>query len=148
VREKTDALGIIPGETQVRLLVRATKDGIKDRFAKSQRAVWTPELYTVLERNGPNSWLIDVPAGEVKIWPSYAMRVVEVDRVKSASGEKKGSKIDIAVERAKRLEARNISEEEQAAALAAPARPRSERAVRRDYAAMARGSGRVYTLFM
>jgi hypothetical protein len=147
VREKTDALGIIPGETQVRLLVRATKDGIKDRFAKSQRAVWTPELYTVLERNGPNSWLIDVPAGEVKIWPSYALKVVDVDRVKAS--EKKGPKIDIAVERAKRLEARNISEEEQAAALAAPARPRSERAVRRDYAAMARGSGRrTYTLFM
>jgi hypothetical protein len=145
VREKTDALGIIPGETQVRLLVRATKDGIKDRFAKSQRAVWTPELYTVLERNGPNSWLIDVPAGEVKIWPSYALKVVDVDRVKAS--EKKGPKIDIAVERAKRSFAREISEDEQKANLAAPARPRSERAVRRDYAAMARGSGRVYTLY-
>jgi hypothetical protein len=146
VREKTDALGIIPGETQVRLLVRATKDGIKDRFAKSQRAVWTPELYTVLERNGPNSWLIDVPAGDVKIWPSYALKAVDVDRVKAS--EKKGPKIDIAVERAKRMEARNISEEEQAAALAAPARPRSERAPRVDYAAMAKGGGRrVYTLY-
>ena len=146
VRAKTDAMAIVPGETQVRLLIRATKDGIKDRYAKSQRAVWTPDVYTVLERNGPNSWVIDVPAGEVAIWPSYALKVVDVDRLKAS--EKKGPKIDIAVERAKRLEARNISEEEQAAALAAPARPRSERAVRRDYAAMAKGSGRrVYTLY-
>ena len=35
-----------------------------------------------------------------------------------------GAKVDIAVERAKRLESRNISEEETAAALAAPAAPK------------------------
>jgi hypothetical protein len=130
----------------VRLLVRATKDGVRDRFAKSQRAVWTPELYTVLERNGPNSWVVDVPAGEVKIWPTYALKLVK-KALGSREATKEGLKVSVPVERAKRLEARNISEEEQAAALAAPARPRSERAVRRDYAAMAKGGGRVYTLY-
>ena len=153
VRAKSDALGIIPGKTQVRLLVRATKDGAKDRFAKSQRAVWTPETYTVLSRNGPNSWVVDVPAGEVKIWPSYAIRasaVVDVRASAVKTSQKTGAKIDIAVERAKRLESRNISEEEQAAALAAPAaRDKRERAPRVDYAKLARGGGRrVYTLYM
>lgn len=151
VREATDKIGIVPGETQVRLLVRQTKAALKDGFAKGQRAVWTPETYTVLERNGPNSWVVDVPGNEVQIFPSWALKVVDMERLQSGptGRQTQGKKVDVAVERAKRMEARSISEEEQAAALAAPARPRSERAVRRDYAAMARGGGRrVYTLYM
>ena len=148
VREATDMIGIVPGETQVRLLVRQTKAALKDGFAKSQRAVWTPETYTVLERNGPNSWVVDVPGNEVKIFPSWALKVVDMERLQSGPRQTQGEKVDVAVERAKRMEARNISEEDQAAAIAAPARPRRERAVRRDYAAMARGGGRVYTLYL
>lgn len=137
VREATDQLGIVPGETQVRLLVRQTKAGQQDGFAKSQRAVWTPELYTVLERNGPNSWVVDVPPGSVKIYPSWALKVVDVGMLQRSM--RKGQKVDVAVERAKRMEARNISPAENAAALAAPAQPRRERAKKVDYAAMAKG---------
>lgn len=149
VREATDKLGIVPGETQVRLLVRQTKAALKDGFAKGQRAVWTPETYTVLERNGPNSWVVDVPGNEVKIFPSWALKVVDMERLQSGqTSRSSGKKVDVAVERAKRMEARNISEEEQAAALAAPARPRRERAARVDYAALVKGSGRrTYTLY-
>ena len=146
VRLKTDALGIVPGETQVRLLVRATKEGAQDKFAKSQRAVWTPDVYTVLQRNGPNSWVVDVPHGEVKIWPTYAMQVVDTSSL--SKSEKEGPSVDIDVERAKRLEERNISADEQAAAIAAPAaRDKRDRKPRVDYARLAKGGGRRYTLY-
>ena len=133
---KTDALGIVPGQSRVRLLVKYTKQGV-DSYAIGQRAVWTPEIYTVLSRTGPNSWLVDVPPGSVKIWPSYAVKVVEEDTLVAPT--KKGPKVDMTVERARRLEALNISSEEQAAALAAPARARSARAARVDYARLASG---------
>lgn len=136
-RVKADARGIIPGETQVRLLVRQTKAGL-DKFAKSQRAVWTPEVYTVTERDGPNSWRVDVPRGEVSIFPSWALKVVDTERLNApATRAFEDKRVYVPVARAKRMEARNISEAEQAAALAGPARPR--RAARVDYARLARG---------
>ena len=136
-RVKTDALGISDkrGETQVRLLVRQTKAGL-DKFSKSQRAVWTPTVYKVLERNGPNSWRVDVPRGEVSIFPSWALKVVDTKRLNAPA--KRDEKVFVPVARAKRMEARNISEAEQAAALAGPARPKRV-AVRPDYARLARG---------
>ena len=133
-RVKADALGIIPGETQMRLLVRQTKAGL-DKFAKSQRAVWTPTVYKVLERNGPNSWRVDVPRGEVSIFPSWALKIVNVAKLNAPA--KRDEKVYVPVARAKRMEARNISEEEQAAALAGPARPRRRAAGRPDYARLA-----------
>ena len=120
----------------MRLLVRQTKAGL-DKFAKSQRAVWTPTVYKVLERNGPNSWLIDVPRGEVSIFPSWAIKVVTVTKLNAPA--KRDEKVYVPVARAKRMEARNISEEEQAAALAGPARPKRRAAGRPDYAKLARG---------
>ena len=142
-RAITDKLDIVPN-TRVRLLVAKTKEGGQDAHAKSQRRVWTSEAFTVLARNGPNSFTIDVPAGEVKIWPSYALQVVVGEPQPTAPQEllPSGSKVNVKVVRAKRLEARNISEGEQAAALAAPARPRSARAARVDYAALAGGKPR------
>ena len=137
VRERVDRLGIGPG-TQVRLLVSRTREGARDKHAKSQRRVWTADLYTVLERNGPNSFVVDVPAGEVRIWPFYAMMVVRKALKSTPAG---GKKVDVKVERAKKLEARNISEEEQAAALAAPAQPRRARAKKVDYAKLAGKKG-------
>jgi hypothetical protein len=50
-----------------------------------------------------------------------------------------GSKVDKKVVRAQRQEAYNISPEESKEALAAPARPRSERAKKIDYRALANG---------
>ena len=137
VRERVDRLGIGPG-TQVRLLTSRTREGARDTYAKSQRRVWTADLYTVLERNGPNSFVVDVPAGEVRIWPFYAMMVVRKALKSTPAG---GKKVDVKVERAKKLEARNISEEEQAAALAAPAQPRRARAKKVDYAKLAGKKG-------
>ena len=128
--------------------MRQTKAGQRDTFAKSQRAVWTSEIYTVLARNGPNSWVVDVPRGEVKIYPSWALKVVGADELRRSLRDAADTttqlhtttrRVDVAVERAKRDFAREISEQEQKANLAAPARPRRERAVRRDYAAMAAG---------
>jgi hypothetical protein len=137
VRALVDRLGIDPG-TQVRLLISRTREGGRDKHAKSQRRVWTSELYSVLNRNGPNSYIVDVPAGEVKVWPFYALMVVRKALKSPPAG---GKKVNVKVERAKKKEALNINEEEQAAALAAPARPKRERVKKVDYRALAKGLG-------
>ena len=90
------------------------------------------------ERDGPNSWRVDVPRGEVSIFPSWALKVVDTERLNApATRAFEDKRVYVPVARAKRMEARNISEAEQAAALAGPARPR--RAARVDYARLARG---------
>ena len=136
VRRTVDKMAVKPG-TQVRLLTSRLKRAPK--YVKGQEATWTPELYSVIERVGPNTFQVDVPAGEVSVWPVHSLQVIH-----KALGQKKpaGPKVDVAVERAKRMERRNISQAENEAALAAPARPRGERAKKVDYAAMAKGSGR------
>ena len=64
-----------------------------------------------------NSFIVDVPAGEVKLWPLHSLRVADQQEIKTISNF-----VDINVVRAKRLEARNISEDEQFIAIKAPAR--------------------------
>ena len=110
-----DDLGIEPG-TKVRLLTSALKNAPK--FVKGQEATWTPELYTVLGRKGANTFRIDVPPGENAIWPFHALQVV-----KKSLGQAKpaGAKVSKTVVAAKRMEALNISPDEVATALAAPA---------------------------
>lgn len=115
-----DAMGIVPGETRVRLLRSKTKGG--SSFDKGELSTWSADSYLVLARNGVNSFVVDAPPGEVKIWPVHSLLVVEPKEV--PGDRKQSSKVDIAVERAKRLESRNVSEAEQAAALAAPAQPK------------------------
>ena len=88
----------------------------------------------MLERVGPNSFRVDVPAGEIKIWPHYALQVVHGE---PARAEEKGPTVDKKVVRAQRMEARNVSPEEVKEALAAPAQPRSMRAKKIDYRALA-----------
>jgi hypothetical protein len=90
-------------------------------FDKTQLATWSSASYLVLERNGVNSFVVDVPAGEVKIWPAHSLLVASPNEVAPTRSTNSGPKVDIAVARAKRLELRNINEEEQAEALAAPA---------------------------
>ena len=114
-----DRQGFVLGETKVRLLVSRTREGVRDQHAKSQRRVWTSDVYTVTERAGPNSFIVDVPAGEVRVWPYYALQVVK--KALRSAPVAPGSKVNVRVERAKKLEARNISEDEQAANLAAVA---------------------------
>jgi hypothetical protein len=140
VRRSVDKMNIKPG-TKVRLLTSRLKRAPK--YVKGQEATYTPELYSVIERVGPNTFRVDVPAGEVSVWPVHSLQVV-----RKALGQKKAltpstTKVNKKVVAAQRKEARNISEEEQKAALAAPARPRRERAARVDYKALAtRGRGR------
>jgi hypothetical protein len=93
---------------------------------KSHLATWSPDVYTVLSRQGVNSYLVDVPAGEIAIWPAHALQRVgnHVVPLRVAMPEQL---VDVPVVRAKRMEAHNISEVEQAAALAGPAREKRER---------------------
>jgi hypothetical protein len=113
----TDAIGIIPGKTFVRVLRSKMRGG--SSFDKGQLATWSSNSYLVLSRNGVNSFIIDVPPGEVGIWPVHSLLVA--DPKESPALTKSGLKVDILAARAKRLESRNISEEEAEAALAAPA---------------------------
>ena len=85
---------------------------------------------------GVNSFRIAVAPGQTPIWPVHSLQIV-----RKALGQSKeaGPQTVTSVVRAQRIEARNISPEEQAAALAAPARARSARAARVDYARLAAG---------
>jgi hypothetical protein len=121
-----------PG-SRVRLQFSKTKAGAKSKFSKAQEISYTTEIYTVIQRVGPNSFLVDVPPGEITIWPLHSLQVVK----KSLSSAVSGPKIDKAAVSAQRMEARNISPEEVKAVQAAPARPRSERAKKVDYRALA-----------
>ena len=114
----TDVIGIIPGKTYVRVLRSKMRGG--SSFDKGQLTTWSSAGYLVLDRNGVNSFLVDVPAGEVEIWPLHSLLVVDPKEVVTTR-TRGGPKVDIVVARAKRLELRNIDEDEQAAALAAPA---------------------------
>ena len=135
VREEVDESGIKPG-TRVRLLYSRTKAGSKDKFAKSHENLWTTEIYSVAERAGPNSFIVDVGPGEVPVWPLHSLQVVD-KALRSAAPE--GPRVDKAVVRAQRLESRNISDAEVKEALAAPARERRDRAPRVDYKKLAAG---------
>jgi hypothetical protein len=117
----------------VRLLTASLKNAPK--FVKGQEATWTPETFPVIERAGANTFRIDVPAGENPIWPVHSLQIV----TKTLGAKKAGPKVDKAVVAAQRKEALNLSPAENAAALAAPARPRSERAKKIDYAKLAKG---------
>ena len=134
VRAIVDDSGVRPG-TRVRLQYSKTKMGGKDKFSKAHEVTWTPEIYEVVKRVGPNSFLVDVPRGEIKIWPLHSLQVVD----KSLELKTDGPRVVKAVVRAQRLEARNISPEEVKTALEAPARPRRERAARIDYKKLALG---------
>ena len=141
VRRAVDKMGIKPG-TRVRLLTSRLKRAPK--YVKGQEAVWTPELYSVVERAGPNTFRVDVPVSgansEVSVWPVHSLQVV-----RKALGQAKpaGPKVDKKVVAAQRKEDLNTSPAERAAALAAPARPRRERAKKVDYAKLAtKGRGK------
>lgn len=132
VRKMIDESGVGPG-ARVRLLYSRTKAGSKDKFAKSHENPWTTEIYNVISRAGPNSFLVEVPAGEIPVWPFHSLQVVR----KALRSTEKGEKVDKKVVRAQRMESRNISAEEVKEAQKAPARARSARAKKVDYRALA-----------
>ena len=116
-----------------------TKAGAKDKFSKAHEVSWTSEIYEVVKRVGPNSFLLDVPPGEIKVCPLHSLQVVKT--LNAPLGERKeGPVVDKKVVRSQRMERRNISEVEAIAAVEAPARPRSERAPRVDYKKLASGT--------
>ena len=121
VKRRTDKLNIVPGKTRVRLLTRRMKASGKDRFRKAHERVWSDDIFVVLSRHGVNSFIVDVPDGEITIWPVHSLQIVdEVESTPSVTGPK----IDKDVVRAQRAEFLNIDGEEQAEALAAPAAPK------------------------
>jgi hypothetical protein len=123
VDNRTGTNAIIPGKTKVRILRQKTKNG--SAFDKAHLNTWSTATYTVLERNGVNSYIVDVP-NDVRVWPVYALKVVAAaadDEAKPTETRKSTASTRVtpkqqAVIRAKRLESRNISETEQAEALA------------------------------
>ena len=123
VRERTDQLEIEPGKTKVRLLTRRMKASGKDRFRKAHELVWSDKLFLVLSRHGPNSFIIDVPAGEITIWPVHSIQVVDG---KLDPTPLPGPRVKRKAVAAARLEYLNRDGVEQAAALAAPAREKRE----------------------
>jgi len=123
VRERTDQLEIEPGKTKVRLLTRRMKASGKDRFRKAHELIWSDELFLVLSRHGPNSFIIDVPAGEITIWPVHSIQVVDG---KLDPTPLPGPRVKRKVVAKQRLEYLNIDGMEQAAALAGPARAKRE----------------------
>ena len=99
VRARTDRSGVVPG-TMVRLLSSRTAEGQRLRqFGKAHEQSWTSESYPVLKRAGPNSFLVDVPSGDPKIWPVYDLQVVPAGTVSIPSGAKVSKKV-VAAERA------------------------------------------------
>ena len=136
VRKRTDKSGVGPG-TRVRVLAQRLKDG-RSKFRKSSEETWSSRVYTVVERAGPNSFMVDTESGQPKVWPLYTLQPVPDGTHKKKEA---GPKVDRKVVSAQRLENRNISPRERAEALAAPARPKRERKPRVDYAKLA-GKGR------
>ena len=134
VRARTDASGVGPG-SRVRLLVERTAEG-KSKFVKGQTHSWSRDVYTVTTRSGPNSFTVE--GATPRTWPLHALLPVSAATPDTAG--KAGPKVGRKVVAAEAAEYRNISGVEQAAALAAPARARSERAARVDYARLARGN--------
>jgi hypothetical protein len=140
IGRRTDALGFVPGVTRVRILFAFSKAALKagGSFRKKGLApTWSESSYLVSGRAGVNSWFVSTPANEIKLWPSYALRVVGDEEVVVV--KKKDTRVNLVAEGRKRLQALEISEDEQAAALAAPAKPRSQRAPRIDYKKLASG---------
>ena len=103
VRRRVDRMGIVPG-TQVRLLTSRLKNAPK--HVKGQEATWTPELYSVIERVGANTFKVDVPAGEVSIWPVHSIMPIKKalgqakpagpSRQEGGGGQKEGGPVNLA----------------------------------------------------
>jgi hypothetical protein len=77
-RAHTNSLDIQTRKTRVRVLFAKTKAGIMSN-GKAHHNVSTQESYLVLDREGPNSWIIDVPKGEVKVWASHSIQIAPDD---------------------------------------------------------------------
>ena len=150
IQLKTDKLNdkIHLNRTRCRLLVSNTKAGILERFSKSQRNVWTRDTYLISGRNGVNSWNVDVPNGEVSIWPTHSIKILSLDESDKINDKiledetmkrlpDKSDMVNLKVASAQRMEDRNISPDERAAALVAPAR--AKRTTRVNYKALASG---------
>ena len=133
VRSIIDKKAFADGDL-VRLRVMRTREGNKASWAKKANdANFTRKVYTIISRVGANSYLVDVPAGEVSVWPHSQLRkavgvsdFLNEKNEKSEKSEKQNSKVDRKIVQAKRQEARNISDIEQFEALLSPARPKRE----------------------
>jgi hypothetical protein len=109
--ERTHTESGVGEGTRVRLLAARMRRSRGSALGnKRQDAVWSSDAYPVIMRAGFNSFLVDVPAGENKVWPLHSSRSLM-----------KLLKVIWSAVSAKRLESYNISPAENAAALKAPA---------------------------
>ena len=119
VRSRTDRSGIRPG-TMVRLRSSRTAEGQRLRqFGKAHEQGWTSEIYPVLSRVGPNSFLVDVSSAakaEPRVWPVHDLKAVPTGTV---SAPAPGERVNKKVVAAQRAEYQARSGPEQRAALAA-----------------------------
>ena len=97
LRERVDDVGLGEG-TRVRLLVSRQRGAKSSGMGKKKNdAVWSSQIYSLIGRAGPNSFLVDVPPGENKVWPLHSLQVVR-GRVNSP---KEGERVNLKVARAK-----------------------------------------------
>ena len=62
----------------VRLEMSKTKKGEMGKISnKGQQDIWTRDVYKVLKKVGVNSYIVDVPPGEIKLWQGYDLQAVE-----------------------------------------------------------------------
>jgi hypothetical protein len=111
---------------KVRILMSRTNYGTKsEKTTKSNDQTWSSEIYDVLERVGPNSFRLNTTGLDPRNWPIHSLLVVSGATVQQTPKQASTS-VNRKVIAAQRLESRNISPEEQQAALSAPARPKRE----------------------
>ena len=95
-------VGVKVGDT-VRLLMRQTKKGQTGKLnKKGQSEVWSRDTYTILEQKGPNTFEVDVPRGEIKIWPSYHLQVVSADADESDDQVSDSKRQRVSIEQVRR----------------------------------------------
>jgi hypothetical protein len=126
----------LPPGTLVRLLVARTNAGVRNVMAKKANDLtWTRETFAIVKRHGPNAFRVATTGKDPRVWPIHSLKVVGAATVEPAAA---GPTVNRSVVSAKRLEALNISGEEQMQALAAPARAKRA-TIRHDYAKVVAG---------
>ena len=95
--------------------------------------MWTRDTYKIIKQTGPNSFELDVPHGEVKIWQPHSLKILSEEESRKQNDlkepvlllstgkyinpKKSNKRVNIAAVTAKAMEERNISAKEQKSSL-------------------------------
>jgi hypothetical protein len=120
---------VYPPGTSVRLLVRRTSEGAKllKMGTKLNDQTYTSKIYQIVDRHGPNSYTVNTTGNDPRVFPYYALQVVDTVKTREQPAPKKVNKKVVS---AQRLEAQNISVKEQKANVVS-ARTRSSKVATR-----------------